>query len=119
MHVVCQPQRTAAVPARARAAGLATLPPMQIYLVGGAVRDRLLGRPGGDRDWVVVGSTPDAMVAAGFRPVGKDFPVFLHPDTQDEYARRAPNASTATVTTASRSTPPRTSHWRTTWSAAT
>ena len=59
---------------------------MQIYLVGGAVRDRLLGRPGGDRDWVVVGSTPDAMVAAGFRPVGKDFPVFLHPDTQDEYA---------------------------------
>ena len=86
MHVVCQPQRTAAVPARARAAGLATLPPMQIYLVGGAVRDRLLGRPGGDRDWVVVGSTPDAMVAAGFRPVGKDFPVFLHPDTQDEYA---------------------------------
>ncbi len=59
---------------------------MQIYLVGGAVRDRLLGRPGGDRDWVVVGSTPDAMVSAGFRPVGKDFPVFLHPQTQEEYA---------------------------------
>lgn len=59
---------------------------MQIYLVGGAVRDRLLGRPGGDRDWVVVGSTPEAMTAAGFRPVGKDFPVFLHPDTQEEYA---------------------------------
>ena len=66
--------------------GLATLPSMQIYLVGGAVRDRLLGRPGGDRDWVVVGSTPEAMVAAGFRPVGKDFPVFLHPDTHEEYA---------------------------------
>ena len=59
---------------------------MQIYLVGGAVRDRLLGRPGGDRDWVVVGSTPEAMTAAGFRPVGKDFPVFLHPDTKEEYA---------------------------------
>ncbi len=59
---------------------------MQIYLVGGAVRDRLLGRPGGDRDWVVVGSTPEAMTAAGYRPVGKDFPVFLHPDTHEEYA---------------------------------
>ncbi|MBP7131938.1 MAG: multifunctional CCA addition/repair protein [Aquabacterium sp.] len=59
---------------------------MQIYLVGGAVRDRLLGRPGGDRDWVVVGSTPEAMVTAGFRPVGKDFPVFLHPASHEEYA---------------------------------
>jgi len=59
---------------------------MQIYLVGGAVRDRLLGRPGGDRDWVVVGSTPEAMTAAGYRPVGKDFPVFLHPDPHEEYA---------------------------------
>lgn len=59
---------------------------MQIYLVGGAVRDRMLGRNGGDRDWVVVGSTPSAMTAAGFRPVGKDFPVFLHPDTQEEHA---------------------------------
>jgi len=52
---------------------------MKTYLVGGAVRDRLLGRPQGDRDWVVVGTTPEAMLAAGFRPVGKDFPVFLHP----------------------------------------
>ena len=59
---------------------------MKIYLVGGAVRDRLLGRAGGDRDWVVVGATPDDMVAQGFRPVGKDFPVFLHPDTGEEYA---------------------------------
>src|SRR5690606_9283691 len=59
---------------------------MQAYLVGGAVRDRLLGRPRGDRDWVVVGATPEAMEARGFRPVGKDFPVFLHPDSGEEYA---------------------------------
>jgi len=59
---------------------------MKTFLVGGAVRDRLLGRPGGDRDWVVVGSTPQAMVDLGFRPVGKDFPVFLHPETGEEYA---------------------------------
>ena len=59
---------------------------MKTYLVGGAVRDRLLGRPQGDRDWVVVGATPEAMLNAGFRPVGKDFPVFLHPDTGEEHA---------------------------------
>ena len=59
---------------------------MQIYVVGGAIRDELLGRPGADRDYVVVGATPDQMLAAGFRPVGKDFPVFLHPRTQEEYA---------------------------------
>ncbi|WP_330927064.1 polynucleotide adenylyltransferase [Candidatus Sororendozoicomonas aggregata] len=59
---------------------------MKVYLVGGAVRDRLLGIDSKDRDWVVVGATPDAMKARGFRPVGKDFPVFLHPDTQEEYA---------------------------------
>ncbi len=59
---------------------------MQVYIVGGAVRDALLGRPCDDRDYVVVGSTPAAMQAAGFRPVGKDFPVFLHPQTQAEYA---------------------------------
>ncbi len=61
---------------------------MRAYLVGGAVRDRLLGRPqaGADRDWVVVGSTPEAMVAAGFTPVGRDFPVFLHPQSHEEYA---------------------------------
>ncbi|MBB1061333.1 multifunctional CCA addition/repair protein [Marilutibacter spongiae] len=56
------------------------------YLVGGAVRDRLLGLSPGDRDWVVVGSTPDAMRARGFRQVGRDFPVFLHPDTGEEHA---------------------------------
>ncbi|KAB2935836.1 MAG: multifunctional CCA addition/repair protein [Candidatus Contendobacter sp.] len=59
---------------------------MEIYLVGGAVRDELLGRAVSERDWVVVGATPDDLLARGFRPVGKDFPVFLHPDTRDEYA---------------------------------
>lgn len=59
---------------------------MQVYIVGGAVRDELLGRPCDDRDYVVVGATPEAMLAAGFRPVGKDFPVFLHPHSQEEYA---------------------------------
>lgn len=58
----------------------------QAYLVGGAVRDRLLKRPVKDRDWVVVGSTPEAMLAAGFQPVGADFPVFLHPTSKEEYA---------------------------------
>lgn len=59
---------------------------MQIYMVGGAVRDRLLGLPVQDRDWVVVGATPEEMTAQGFVPVGKDFPVFLHPDSHEEYA---------------------------------
>ncbi|UGB38308.1 multifunctional CCA addition/repair protein [Frateuria soli] len=59
---------------------------MRRYLVGGAVRDRLLGRPVVDHDHVVVGATPEEMLARGFKPVGKDFPVFLHPDTGEEYA---------------------------------
>ena len=59
---------------------------MKAYVVGGAVRDELLGEAVVDRDWVVVGATPEEMTAAGFRPVGKDFPVFLHPQTQEEYA---------------------------------
>jgi tRNA nucleotidyltransferase (CCA-adding enzyme) len=61
---------------------------MQIYTVGGWVRDQVLGRSHaqGDRDWVVVGSTPDQLLALGFRPVGRDFPVFLHPQTNEEYA---------------------------------
>lgn len=59
---------------------------METFLVGGAVRDRLLGLPPGDRDHVVVGATPDEMLAAGFKPVGRDFPVFLHPDTGEEHA---------------------------------
>nr|WP_063571462.1 multifunctional CCA addition/repair protein [Luteibacter rhizovicinus] len=59
---------------------------MDIYLVGGAVRDHLLGRPVVDRDWVVVGATPEDMLSAGYKAVGKDFPVFLHGDTKEEYA---------------------------------
>jgi tRNA nucleotidyltransferase (CCA-adding enzyme) len=68
---------------------------MQIYVVGGAVRDALLGLPVQDRDHVVVGATPDEMLAAGFRPVGKDFPVFLHPETQEEYALARTERKTA------------------------
>jgi len=60
--------------------------PARIYEVGGVVRDELLGRPNADRDFVVVGVTPETMLASGFRPVGRDFPVFLHPDTHEEYA---------------------------------
>ena len=59
---------------------------MRIYCVGGAVRDELLGLPVRDRDWVVVGATPEQLAALGFRPVGRDFPVFLHPQTHEEYA---------------------------------
>ena len=59
---------------------------MKVYAVGGAVRDRLLGHPVKDQDYVVVGSTPEEMVRLGYRPVGRDFPVFLHPDTHEEYA---------------------------------
>jgi tRNA nucleotidyltransferase (CCA-adding enzyme) len=68
---------------------------MQAYVVGGAVRDELLGLPVQDRDWVVVGATPEQMVAQGFRPVGKDFPVFLHPETQEEYALARTERKTA------------------------
>lgn len=59
---------------------------MQVYLVGGAVRDKLLGLPIKEQDWVVVGSTAEEMLAAGYQQVGKDFPVFLHPETKEEYA---------------------------------
>ncbi|MEC7120278.1 MAG: multifunctional CCA addition/repair protein [Pseudomonadota bacterium] len=59
---------------------------MEIYLVGGAVRDAQLNRPITERDYVVVGTTPEQMIAAGYKPVGKDFPVFLHPETHEEYA---------------------------------
>ena len=59
---------------------------MRIFTVGGAVRDELLGLPIQDRDYVVVGASPGEMLAQGFRPVGKDFPVFLHPKTHEEYA---------------------------------
>ncbi|MBK7655559.1 MAG: multifunctional CCA addition/repair protein [Betaproteobacteria bacterium] len=68
---------------------------MQIYMVGGAVRDGLLGLPVMDRDWVVVGATPEQMAAIGFLPVGKDFPVFLHPKTKEEYALARTERKTA------------------------
>src|ERR1700754_2174019 len=59
---------------------------MEVYLVGGAVRDQLLGLPVRERDWVVVGATPDELRQQGFAPVGQEFPVFLHPQTKEEYA---------------------------------
>jgi tRNA nucleotidyltransferase (CCA-adding enzyme) len=68
---------------------------MQAYVVGGAVRDELLGLPVQDHDWVVVGATPEDMIAKGFRPVGKDFPVFLHPHTHEEYALARTERKTA------------------------
>ncbi|PKO53139.1 MAG: multifunctional CCA addition/repair protein [Betaproteobacteria bacterium HGW-Betaproteobacteria-2] len=68
---------------------------MEIYQVGGAVRDALLGLPVKDRDFVVVGATPEQMVALGYRPVGKDFPVFLHPESQEEYALARTERKTA------------------------
>ena len=68
---------------------------MKIYLVGGAVRDKLLNREIKDRDYVVVGATPAQMVEKGFRPIGKDFPVFLHPKTQEEYALARTERKTA------------------------
>ena len=67
----------------------------ETWQVGGCVRDRLLGLPIKDHDWVVVGATPEAMLKAGFRPVGKDFPVFLHPQTHEEYALARTERKTA------------------------
>ena len=68
---------------------------MKIYLVGGAVRDNLLKFPVIERDWVVIGETPESMLAKGFKAVGKDFPVFLHPETHDEYALARTERKTA------------------------
>ncbi|WP_333873664.1 multifunctional CCA addition/repair protein [Methylobacter sp.] len=68
---------------------------MEIYLVGGAVRDKLLGLPVKEQDWVVIGETPESMVKQGFRPVGKDFPVFLHPQSREEYALARTERKTA------------------------
>ena len=59
---------------------------MEVYLVGGAVRDRFLGLPIKEKDWCVVGSSPEEMKKRGYKSVGKDFPVFLHPETKEEYA---------------------------------
>ncbi len=68
---------------------------MKTYLVGGAVRDRLLGYPVKERDWLVVGASVETLLAQGFRPVGKDFPVFLHPDSHEEYALARTERKTA------------------------
>ena len=68
---------------------------MEIYIVGGAVRDELLGLPVVDRDYVVVGATPEAMTALGYKAVGRDFPVFLHPHTHEEYALARTERKTA------------------------
>ena len=68
---------------------------MDIYQVGGSVRDALLGLAVQDRDWVVVGARPEDLVAQGYLPVGKDFPVFLHPDTREEYALARTERKTA------------------------
>ncbi|HCA27939.1 MAG TPA: multifunctional CCA tRNA nucleotidyl transferase/2'3'-cyclic phosphodiesterase/2'nucleotidase/phosphatase, partial [Betaproteobacteria bacterium] len=68
---------------------------MKVYRVGGAVRDELLGRKGQDRDYVVVGATAEELIQQGFKPVGKDFPVFLHPRTHEEYALARTERKTA------------------------
>ena len=77
---------------------------MRIYAVGGSVRDHLLGLDVQDRDHVVVGATPEQMIAAGYRPVGADFPVFLHPKTHEEYALARTERKTAPGYKASYST---------------
>ena len=59
---------------------------MKIFQVGGSIRDEILGVEANDKDWVVVGSSPEKMIAEGFKPIGKDFPVFLHPKSNEEYA---------------------------------
>ena len=59
---------------------------MKVYKVGGAVRDSLLGVDASDNDWVIIGSSPEEMISKGYKPIGKDFPVFLHPETKEEYA---------------------------------
>lgn len=84
---------------------------MQIYKVGGAVRDRLLGRPVTEVDWVVVGATAEALAAQGYRPVGADFPVFLHPQTGEEYALARTDARAGVATAASPFTPRPMSPW--------
>jgi tRNA nucleotidyltransferase (CCA-adding enzyme) len=68
---------------------------MKRFLVGGAVRDRLLGRPAGDRDWVLVGASPGELIELGYTPVGRDFPVFLHPETKEECALARTERKTA------------------------
>jgi tRNA nucleotidyltransferase/poly(A) polymerase len=74
---------------------------VQIFIVGGAVRDELLGRLNADRDYVVVGATPEALLNQGFRPVGKDFPVFLHPKLTRNTRSPEPSARADTAITGS------------------
>ena len=93
--------------------------PPRSYIVGGAVRDRLLGLPVQDRDWVVVGATPEALRQLGYLPVGADFPVFLHPETREEHALARTERKTAPATAALPSTPRPRSRSRKTCSAAT
>lgn len=85
---------------------------MKIYLVGGAVRDALLGLPVKDRDWVVVGSTPQEMLDAGYQQVGRDFPVFLHPQTHEEYALARTERNPVPVTPVLPAMPHRMSRWK-------
>lgn len=100
------------VPAQAQRTQERRPPPytarMQIYMVGGAVRDRLLGRPVNDRDWVVVGATPDDLAARGFLPVGRDFPSSSTPRRARNTRWRAPSARAGAATAASSWTRPRT-----------
>lgn len=85
---------------------------MKIYLVGGAVRDALLGLPVKDRDWVVVGSTPQEMLDAGYQQVGRDFPVFLHPQTHEEYALARTERKSGSGYTGLPAMPHRMSRWK-------
>lgn len=85
---------------------------MKIYLVGGAVRDALLGLPVKDKDWVVVGATPQEMLDAGYQQVGRDFPVFLHPQTHEEYALARTERKSVPATRASPVMPRRTLPWK-------
>lgn len=87
--------RRAARPPLPRGPGKAYTSVMQIYMVGGAVRDALMGLTVQDHDWVVVGATPEDLAALGYQPVGKDFPVFLHPETREEYALARTERKTA------------------------
>lgn len=85
---------------------------MQIYLVGGAVRDSLLNIPVVDHDWVVVGATPAELLALGYQQVGKDFPVFLNPDTHEEYALARTERKSGQGTPVLPAMPRRTSRWK-------
>ena len=85
---------------------------MQTYLVGGAVRDELLGLEVKDRDWVVVGATPEEMLSRGFKQVGADFPVFLHPGSREEYALARTERKQGRATTALPSTVRLMSPWK-------